>query len=149
MSPHHGLVSFVFKVKTISQHIFEFIQDFVMSCHIRWQNTSTKHCKNDNTLQIEQNRLQVLWFSWTERKDVHKMEISFSIDYGNAYLITPSRNFLKTSWPIFLKISQWGYKEYKMTNFKGRLFTRGLTHTVVLRNRWASSFFYKRVDWIK
>ena len=78
-----------------------------------------------------------------------KMEISFSIDYGNAYLITPSRNFLKTSWPIFLKISQWGYKEYKMTNFKGRLFTRGLTQTVVLLNRLASSFLYKRVDWIK
>lgn len=30
MSSHYGLVSFIFKVKTISQHVLEFIQDFVV-----------------------------------------------------------------------------------------------------------------------
>ena len=36
-----------------------------------------------------------------------------------------------------------------MPLLKGRLFTRGLTQTAVLRKQWASGILYKTVDVIK
>ena len=36
-----------------------------------------------------------------------------------------------------------------MPHLKGRLFTRGLTQTAVLRKQWASGILYEKVDIIK
>ena len=43
----------------------------------------------------------------------------------------------------------WNCNWLDMPLLKGRLFTRGLTQTAVLRKQWASGILYKTVDVIK